>query len=126
MRWAVEKDADTEAKNKYGQTALAEGVKNRQEAVVRELLKNGANFNTQTDDGKMPLHWALIRVDEESDENEFSDGNEAVVLLLIENGADVAAMDKGGRTVLHEAAKNGYDIVVQLLLESLDVNAMTY
>lgn len=41
----------------------------------------------------------------------------AVVRLLIENGADVAAMDKGGRTALQGRARSGHEGVVRRLLE---------
>lgn len=46
-----------------------------------------------------------------------SDGHEAVVRLLLENGANVSATDYRGDTGLHMAADSGHDAVVRLLLE---------
>ena len=44
-------------------------------------------------------------------------GNEAVVKLLLEKGADMESKDKDGRTSLSWAAQNGNEAVVKLLLE---------
>ena len=51
-------------------------------------------------------------------------GQEKVVRLLLENGADVEAKTKDGDTVLHLMASQGREAVVQLLLEKgADVEA---
>jgi ankyrin repeat protein len=44
-------------------------------------------------------------------------GNETVTRLLLENGYDISAKDKDGKTALHCAASNGHDALVRLLLE---------
>jgi ankyrin repeat protein len=55
-------------------------------------------------------------------------GNEAVVRLLVDRGADVKAKDNRGSTVLHSAAEEGNEAVVRLLvdlgtdLEAKDMN----
>jgi hypothetical protein len=46
-----------------------------------------------------------------------AEGQEAVVQLLLEKGADVESKDDGGRTPLWWAAANGHEAVVKLLLE---------
>jgi ankyrin repeat protein len=46
-----------------------------------------------------------------------SKGNEDVVQLLLERGADINAEDHRGWTALHAAAVNGHVDVVRLLLE---------
>lgn len=62
--------------------------------------------------GKSALHWA------------FSGGNEAVVRLLLDRGADVKATDDNGKTVLHWAALRGNEAMVQLLVDlGADVKA---
>ena len=43
-------------------------------------------------------------------------GHEGVVLLLLKNGADIAARDNKGGTVLHGAVSNDREAVVRLLL----------
>jgi ankyrin repeat protein len=59
---------------------------------VQLLLEKGADIATKDSDGKTALDWA------------DAGGHEAVVQLLLENRADVAAEDVGGQ-----------DAVVQLL-----------
>ncbi|KAM3549052.1 hypothetical protein MY1884_008914, partial [Beauveria asiatica] len=51
----------------------------------------------------------LLRVAEE--------GQEAVVRLLLEKGAEIEAKDESGRTALGWAARQGHEAVVRLLLE---------
>jgi ankyrin repeat protein/Cdc6-like AAA superfamily ATPase len=46
-----------------------------------------------------------------------AEGQEVVVRLLLENGADVESKDGSGRTPLSWAAENGHEAVVKLLLE---------
>ena len=53
-------------------------------------------------------------------------GHEAVVRLLVEQGADVEARDKDGGTALHRAADNGHEAVVRLLVkQGANVEAKT-
>ena len=44
-------------------------------------------------------------------------GDEAVVKLLLEKGADLDSKDNNGRTPLSWAARNGHDALVKLLFE---------
>ena len=44
-------------------------------------------------------------------------GHKAVVLLLLEKGAEVEARSGLGQTALHCAAQYGHEVVVRLLLE---------
>lgn len=55
--------------------------------------------------GRSPLHWACTR------------GNTAVVMALLEAGADGSARDGSGKTPLHCAAQVGHTTVVMVLLE---------
>jgi hypothetical protein len=72
---------------------------------VKELLKKGADPNTQSEDGDTPLHVAA------------SKGHFDVVKLLLEHGADPNIQDEYGLTPLHDAASMGHVDVVRLLLE---------
>ena len=56
-------------------------------------------------DGRTALLWAARR------------GHEAVVRLLLENGADMNALDMYGETALVGAAEQGHETIVRLLLE---------
>ncbi|RYP78164.1 hypothetical protein DL769_003245 [Monosporascus sp. CRB-8-3] len=50
-------------------------------------------------------------------------GHEAIVLLLLNNGADISATEEGGRTALHQAARAGHVKLVQLLItRGIDVS----
>ena len=52
-------------------------------------------------------------------------GHEDVVVVLLEHGADVSALDTEGRHCLHFAALQGYEAVVILLIEhAADVSAL--
>jgi hypothetical protein len=53
----------------------------------------------------LPLSWAA------------GNGNEAVIRLLLENGANLESRDDGGRTPLSWAAQNGHEAVTKLLLK---------
>jgi len=44
--------------------------------------------------------------------------HEAVVRVLLENGAPINAKDKGGRTSLFWAKKNGHSAIVQILAQN--------
>jgi ankyrin repeat protein len=66
----------------------------QQEAVLRLLIRHGANVN-ETRNGVTPLHRAV------------RSRSPAAVRLLLENGADVNAVDRRTRsTPLHRAATN--------------------
>jgi len=72
---------------------------------VRELLKKGADPNTQDKYGWTPLHDAA------------REGRVDVVKLLLEHGADPNVKNKDGNTLLHWTADEGRVEVARLLLE---------
>lgn len=95
-----------------GMTALHWAATYGHEAVMRLLLKKGADVQTKDKDGWTALHWAA----------EY--GHEAVMRLLLEKGADIQIKDKYGQTALHLAehgAEHGvehraeHEAVVRLL-----------
>lgn len=73
-------------------------------AIAQLLFNNGKNDNNHAIP-KTPL-FAAIR-----------SGKEAMVKLLLENGADVAVPKDGSPRPLYIAAKNGHEAIVQLLLD---------
>ena len=81
---------------------------------VRRLLQEGYGAYIEErwgERGHTALHKAVI------------DSHSAVVLLLLDNGAEVSAIDNGGETPLHTAvclptaAREGHEALVVLLLE---------
>ncbi len=73
-------------------------------AVVRRLLRGGADVNKEVDNGNTPLHLAAYK------------GHAEVVGMLIEHGADIDARNDAGFTALDWARRKGYREVERLLL----------
>jgi ankyrin repeat protein len=78
----LEKGADLESKDNFGQTPLGGAAEKGHEAVTRLLLENGADLESKDVFGQTPLWWAAER------------GHEAVTRLLVEKGADPESQKK--------------------------------
>ena len=81
------------------------GVKLNQPAIVRYLLKNGADVNMPLKNGWTALHWAV----------KFSDS--AMIRLLLMHGADANRPDRFGKTALNMATLQNNQKNIQLLTE---------
>ncbi|RFU32974.1 hypothetical protein B7463_g3376, partial [Scytalidium lignicola] len=100
-------------KDPNGRTALYIAASLGHEAVVRLLLKHGADVNIKVieNGGHTALYDAAFA------------GNERIVQLLAEHGADVNAEVDGGQTALYDAAFLGHKEVVRVLLDyGADIN----
>ena len=73
---------------------------------VARLLIPKSNIRAQDDEGVTPLHLAS-----------FS-GNLEIAQSLLENGADISALDMFLRTPLHYAARNGNRSLIDYLLQN--------
>jgi len=99
--------ADVELQDEFGRTPLQIAVMNRRLYIVRLLLgPGGANIAHQDKDGFTVLHHAVRGAKQEYDAEARN-----LILLLLENGADVGMVDndnetawqlKGTPTWLHE------------------------
>jgi ankyrin repeat protein len=95
-----------EAKDGDGWVVLYRAASIEDKAVIRTLLKMGADVEAENK-GRTALDWAA------------ENGHEAVVGLLLEKG-----LDDDGRVALYWAAENGHEEAVGLLLKNgVDVNA---
>ena len=103
---------DGGSSKKMKQMDLLEAAKRGDSDTVKELLKNGANINQESNDGVTPLHTAAYW------------GRAETCKLLLEKGANINAKDKYEWTPLHVAAKRGHTETCKLLLEKgADIDA---
>lgn len=93
------------ARNELGQNALHVAVAFKREAMLGDLLKEGADLNAQDNTGLTPLHVAAMY------------GRAICAEWLLDHGATIDLRDKYGDTPLHTAAVFGRGNVYQLLLD---------
>src|SRR4051812_31569423 len=93
-------------------TALMKAVQNGDANRVKGLIDDGANVDELDPNGDAPLVMAAYL------------GHAAIVQLLLEAGADLAAVDPGMKaTALHAAAYAGRTEAARLLIEhGIDIN----
>lgn len=118
--------------------ALHQAIADNQFDIVKLLIQNGVNINTQDVNGDTPLHKAvenkneeitafllkqkLIAVNTSNNKGKtplhlaVCDNYSHINFLLIENGANINAQDANGNTPLHEAIQNGNQGTTDLLL----------
>ena len=75
------------------------------QSLVKEFASSGVNLDSQTKDGKTPLHYALLH------------GNDELAISLVRFGASVGMVDKLGRTPIQVMA--GDDSSIRARVKSL-------
>ncbi|RSL97643.1 hypothetical protein CDV31_012921 [Fusarium ambrosium] len=125
-----------------GKSPLHLAAENGHIDVTRVLLAEGADFNQKdavsyrlkkhTEREPSPRSSGIDTADDEGIEEvggtplnrAAKEGHEAIVLLLLNNGADISATEEDGKTALHQAAEAGHVKLVKLLIErGIDVLA---
>ncbi len=97
-----------------GRTALFEACDNQYEEIVRSLLSKGAFVDKSDREGCSPLMLAC---------KSWEAGNDKVIRLLLEAGADVKKDDPRTGSVFRASTVKGRESIVRLLLEyGADVN----
>ncbi|KAI1362951.1 hypothetical protein F5Y08DRAFT_354868 [Xylaria arbuscula] len=108
VKFLLDKDADVNARDYIGNTAIAYAAQEGLESTVRLLLERGADVNTRDahDGDTAIMHAARL-------------GNETLVQLLLKRGADVNAKStKNGHAAVFYAAQKRHGSIVRLLLEN--------
>jgi hypothetical protein len=110
----LEKGADPEEKDSFGDTALMHAAEKGHPEIVKLLLDKGANVNARSNFGDTPLISAA------------RSGNSATVTILLERGAQINAKGRlitgSGDTALSMAALAGkIDIMKTLIDRGADV-----
>jgi len=114
----IKHGAEVDAKDDEGNTALHLQASFGELATARLLISCGANAKSTNKLGETTLHRATMKVDG------VSDGREAMVKLLVDNGADVNAREQYmHKTALYNAARAGHGRIAKILLDhGADVN----
>ncbi len=99
-----------------GDTALHAAAFSYDTAMARELVARGANIRARNRRGAEPLHAATMGGPGAAHWNPTQ--QRAVILSLVEAGADPNAKAAGGVTPLHRAVRNRCSAAVEALLSA--------
>ncbi len=145
----IDKGADVNASNNWGNTPLHYALDNGHTEVAMALIDKGADVNARDNAGDTPLHYALDKghteaamalIDKGADVNarnnsqdndEYTplhlalmNGHTEAAMAAIDKGADVNARDNAGETPLHYALSNGRtEVAMAAIDKGADVNA---
>ncbi len=115
LEYLIEHGAKVNQKSDVGTTPLMMASSSGSAEAVRIMIANGAVVRDTDDEGKTPLHYACDGIrDYYLDEAKKW---EKTIGLLLENGADVNAQNKNGRTPMMNAARHNAARIVELLIE---------
>ncbi|KIX06079.1 uncharacterized protein Z518_04053 [Rhinocladiella mackenziei CBS 650.93] len=92
-------------KDSQQRTPLRRAVGRGHEAVVKTLLRKGADCNAKDNEGKTPLHRAAEQ------------GYPGIARLLLAHGAAIGQKDNEGKTPLQRAVQRSHETVISTLLE---------
>ena len=122
VRVLAESGADIHARTPRGFTALMFAAQIGDVATAQVLLEAGADLEGRALDGSTPLLVASRSMDALAGIDwriiPSQSGHQDTALFLINQGADVAATDKRGRTALHAAVETGRPILAKALIDA--------
>ncbi|RDW58711.1 hypothetical protein BP6252_13187 [Coleophoma cylindrospora] len=112
VRLLLEKGANLETPNAYGQRALHLAVEKGHVGITRMLLHSGVDYNAPGAYERTPLHLAALGA------------YESIIRMLVERPVNLNATDSCNYTALHLAAEHGHEMVVRILLNAgADLNS---
>ena len=112
----LERGADVNLQGQDQETALMTACREQSYPIVQSLIEAGADLNLV---GGLSQHTALHLACEYPNHRKGRD----VFDILLQKGADVNLQNGGGRTVLHQASRNGHKEIVEILFKGgADVN----
>ena len=125
---------DLNARTDDGLTALHAAVinantsfrKDERETLARitDLIVAGAQVNARDKAGRTPLHWAAAQGYTHFDDNKLRVEGD-VVALLLQHGADAAAVDGYGKRAIDYATDMGYTSVIDVLTTGSEAQPTT-
>ncbi len=99
---------------------LQQAVQVGEFSTVRKLLADNANVNSRDKYGNTSLYWAITRIAASYSIDDVT----RLILLLIDKGADVNAVNLNNQTPLHWAAMYGHKEILELLINKrANINA---
>jgi hypothetical protein len=114
-RLAQSGNADIEARDDIGRTALMLASERGYLSLINFLLDSDANIEAEGTDGWTSLHCASFN------------GHKYEVKKLLESGAFIEAQTDQGKSPLHLACQNGHEKVIKVLLKNgADIDRETY
>lgn len=109
----ISEGADVDALDGNKITPLWHAIVKGNKGMVSLLIDNKADVNAQSETGRALLHVAVGKA------NRTQPLDTSIIKALLEaEGINVNAVDKDGKTPLHEAAKSYDEKIVTVLLEA--------
>ena len=126
VRLLLNRGAHTHVKNKNGNSILHYAISSAEIPVIQTILDIvGLEGMKEKDDyGETGLHIAIRHGFNKELLRSSTSGKSLVVQFLIDNGAEIEAVDNLGQTALHLAAKLMNFVLIKLLVHAgADINA---
>jgi ankyrin repeat protein len=119
-RFLIEQGVALDVRDKWGQTALFEVVQQGNVPTVALLVEHGLDINAPNNAGRTPLMAAAGYNGRAPGDKTVGSRGYRVVQYLIEQEADIRAVDDEGRTALDVAQAENYHDIVTLLRAAFD------